>query len=140
MPPDDAGALPLGWSQRSRSVYESDTAVDFANWLNKRLAELPDNVKNKAIMTCTALVDGGFMVGIRHTNVDQYPFWFDAKRYMAWKPSMLMADIVKHVNASTLYHVYEERDGGDVPWGHGERVDLRHEPRFYAAPPATMRG
>ena len=62
-------AFGKGWTERRRSVYEADNAQDFADWLNKHLAELPQGARVTAIMCSLPLADGGFMIGIRHANV-----------------------------------------------------------------------
>ena len=64
-------AMPRGWSERRRSIYPGiDSANDFAEWLNARLAKLPEIVRPGAVMVCTPLEDGAFMVGVRHANTD----------------------------------------------------------------------
>lgn len=65
-------------------------------------------------------------------------FWFNAKKYRTMEPSMKIIEIVKMVDASTIYQVYEDRDGHEIPWSHGASVDLTQEPHFFALPPATM--
>lgn len=70
-------------------------------------------------------------------HLGPYYFWFDARKYRTMSPSMQIADIKKLADASPLYQVYEERDGGDIPWGDCEHVDITYEPHFFATPPAT---
>lgn len=64
-------------------------------------------------------------------------FWFNMRQHQTMEPSMTMGDVVKMVDGNTRYHVFEEREGGDIPWGHGVAVDLTNTPRFYTVPPAT---
>lgn len=69
-----------------------------------------------------------------------YPFWFDGRKFETDKPRMTMAELKALTGATPGYHAYREREGGDLPIGEGEAVDMAGEPHFWAAPPATMFG
>jgi len=61
----------IGFSESRRSIYSgSDNANEVAAWFVKKLSALPESVRSGASVVCTPLDDGGFMVGIRHANVD----------------------------------------------------------------------
>lgn len=51
-----------------------------------------------------------------------------------------MAEIKALANSTPGYIAFREREGGDLPIGEGEAVDMLGEPHFWAAPPATMFG
>jgi hypothetical protein len=95
----------------------------------------------RACIVCGKKVPDGYQMDhLRSNHLGPHYFWFDAKRYTTMEPSMSMSEVKRLAGTSPMYQAYEERNGGDIPWGDAQSVDLTHEPHFYAAPPATMFG
>lgn len=69
-----------------------------------------------------------------------YKFWFNMRKYETASPTLTIGEMVKMADASTLNHVFQDMFGAgpDRGFGHGETVDVTHEPHFYCVPPATM--
>jgi hypothetical protein len=64
--------LIVGWNERRRSVYPTDSATEFCAWLTKILAEIPGRDLEKATMLINPIPgDSGFMVGVRYPHQEK---------------------------------------------------------------------
>jgi hypothetical protein len=73
------------------------------------------------------------------TTTKVYEFWFGMRKYTTTRPRLTVGEMMKMANASPLNQVYQDKfgDGPDVPFGHGEAVDVTSVPHFYCVPAAT---
>lgn len=64
-------------------------------------------------------------------------FHYEAREYQTDKPSMLVCELLTLVKGALTYQFYEDRNGENIPFSHGQAVDLTRDPWFYSIPPAT---
>lgn len=69
--------------------------------------------------------------------IEGFKFFYDARPYFTQQPSMLVGELLTLVGGNVTYLFHEERDGQQIPFAHGNSVDLTREPWFYSVPSAT---
>lgn len=74
--------------------------------------------------------------------LEGWPFWFDGRPYRSDVPSMIVAELLVKVGASTIYRTKQIVGTGDArrefDVSHDQAVDLTQQPQFFAIPPARM--
>ena len=71
---------------------------------------------------------------------NKYDYYVDAKRYETDQTALTGAQIKASASVNPSYQLFLEEQGDhpDKAVPDSEVVDMRHDPHFYAVPPATF--